>query len=238
MVSWHSLEGLSIFLGDRLQLQAHCPQLWHGPRPWLEPPPWASSWKPGPWASLAPRWGLEHSRKLPPAVAPRPWRLQDSAASSARATAQAPQVRFQHWTQAPRGLACFLAELPQEAQRATPFPLFPELAGSTKRNGPSQAAGASRTAQGKPGPATPQFPQLQTGTLPRPQSQPRCVLPAVPKPSRENSEALTEPALSLSALVTEARPGQGVGGREVGRAAFGLGADAVHTRLLEGWRIT
>lgn len=61
-VGWHSLEVLSVSLGDSpgwRHAPKTGPQLWHGPKPWPEPPPWASSWKPGPWAPQAPL-GLEH----------------------------------------------------------------------------------------------------------------------------------------------------------------------------------
>lgn len=150
-MSWHPLEGPSISLGDRLWLEAHRPQLWHGPRPRPEPPPWAGSWKLGPWARPAP-WGRRMHGSCP-----RPW-LRDRgggdrlpALCSATATAQAPQVLSQLWTRAPRSLARFLAKLPQEAWRATPFPLFPEWAGSTEARAFSSSPGhADSSGQARP----------------------------------------------------------------------------------------
>lgn len=122
-MSWHPLEGPSISLGDRVRLEAHRPQLWHSPRPRLEPPPWAGSWKLGPWA-----WPASRGRRVHGSC-PQPW-LGDRGGGDrlpalclATATAQAPQVHSQLWTRAPRSLACFLAKLPQEAWRATPFPV-------------------------------------------------------------------------------------------------------------------
>lgn len=72
-----------------------------------------------------------------PAVAPRPRTLEGSAACSLPCKGHCPgsSGSLPALDPAPRGLACFLAKLPQEAEQSTPFPLFPELAGTQRGMG-------------------------------------------------------------------------------------------------------
>ncbi|XP_047564512.1 collagen alpha-1(I) chain-like [Lutra lutra] len=205
-------------------------------RPRPEPPPWPGSWKLGPWARPAP-WGLACARKLPPAVAARPWRRRARlpALCSATATAQAPQVHSQLWIRAPRGLAYFLVKLPQEARRATPFPLFPERAGSTE----AWAFSSSRGHADSSGPARPRHTSVPTTTngdespLLDPAKGPK---PAPPGPScgpetfwREQPRAHGARVVSAASW-HEARPGRGWGTEnQEGGLRGRVSADAVHS---------